>query len=274
MDISEKQHNFENMMKLAEYAADQHRERRNTIFRIFISYMTLLVIISGLILKYWGYAALEEVGWPLIIAISLFLVGIFITYWRWLVIFYQAADNDVRRRSFYLQKAQVISYYMSKDLSQDYSGCKFIYLNLGNRKSRKITEKCLFKQRSPDIWSNPEDCEKQKDCEENAPKPNVWDKPSLWVSLVCSRRINIFNYNSFMFEIIILSRVILIVLWRLSGLSVDTRGIKVFRGLPAERHIGTAYRQTCAIFCFRFSHFLFQIVWGIDSQRSFEEAQK
>ena len=38
---------FENTMKLAEYAANRHNERRQVIFRIFISYMTLLVAISG-----------------------------------------------------------------------------------------------------------------------------------------------------------------------------------------------------------------------------------
>ena len=43
--------NFENMMKLAEYTANRHNERRQVIFRIFILYMTLLVVLSGLIMN-------------------------------------------------------------------------------------------------------------------------------------------------------------------------------------------------------------------------------
>lgn len=156
----EQQLNFENMMRLAEYAAEQHKERRNTIFRIFISYMTLLVIIIGLIMKYWNYAVLEKDNLVFIAILFLgLLLPILIWYWRWLIVFYRAADNDVRRRSFYLQKAQVISYYMSKGLSEDFRGCEPIYLNLANRKSRKISEKCLFKQRNPDIC--PETCEEK-----------------------------------------------------------------------------------------------------------------
>ena len=43
--------NFENMMKLTEYAANRHNERRQVIFRVFILYMTLLVVLSGLIMN-------------------------------------------------------------------------------------------------------------------------------------------------------------------------------------------------------------------------------
>lgn len=154
--MKEQQRNFENMMRLAEYAADQHKERRSTLFRIFISYMTLLVVISGLIVRYWGYAALGEANVLFLGVIGGFLVCVFIIYWQWLRTFYRASDNDVRRRSFYLQKAQVISYYMTNNLGQCYNGCKKLYLNLGNGKSKEISEKCLFKQRDPDIYIHKE----------------------------------------------------------------------------------------------------------------------
>ena len=51
---------FENMVKLAEFAANRHNERRQVIFRIFISYMTLLVAISGLIMNKWDAHSLNQ----------------------------------------------------------------------------------------------------------------------------------------------------------------------------------------------------------------------
>ena len=53
--------NFENMMKLAEFGANSHTERRQVLFRIFISYMTLLVVISGLIMNNWEDDFIESV---------------------------------------------------------------------------------------------------------------------------------------------------------------------------------------------------------------------
>ena len=140
--------NFENMMRLAEYGANRHAERRQVLFRIFISYMTLLVVISGLIMNNWkdDFIESELFVW----GVSALLFGMLITYCRWLRMFYKASDYDVRRRDFYLTKAQVICYYMS-ELSQCYSGCKEVYLNLGNDGSYKISERCLFKKRHPDI---------------------------------------------------------------------------------------------------------------------------
>ena len=141
--------NFENMMRLAEYGSKQHTERRQVLFRIFISYMTLLVVISGLIMNNWKDEFIESKLF--VWGVSAFLFGMLITYFRWLTMFYKASDYDVRRRDFYLTKAQVICYDMSKELIQCYSGCKEVYLNLGNDGSYKISERCLFKKPYPDI---------------------------------------------------------------------------------------------------------------------------
>ena len=139
--------NFENMMRLAEYGANRHTERRQVLFRIFISYMTLLVVISGLIMNNWEDDFIESnlFVW----GVSVLLLGIFVCYWWWLVRFYKASDHDVRRRDFYLTKAQIICYYMSEKLSPCYSGCKNVYINLGGNKSYAISERCLFKRRGP-----------------------------------------------------------------------------------------------------------------------------
>ena len=88
--------NFDNMMKLAEYGADRHTERRQVLFRIFISYMTLLVVISGLILNNWEKNVLKE--GLFICGVSVLLIGMLSTYLPWLRKFYIASDYDVRRR--------------------------------------------------------------------------------------------------------------------------------------------------------------------------------
>ena len=166
--------NFENMLKLAEFGAKQHSERRQVIFRIFISYMTLLVVICGLIMKHWKDDIIEQ-NLFLIPAI-LFLFAMLVSYFLWLKTFYKAADYDVRRRDFYLVKAQVICYYMSECLNQHYSGCKQVPVNLGNRKNYQVSEKCLFKKRRPDI--NP------KLYAESPCPPTVSDNPHFWFHLL------------------------------------------------------------------------------------------
>ena len=168
--------NFENMLELAKFGADRHNERRQVLFRIYISYMTLLVVICGLILKHWNDDVLENYVFTIGVSIFLFLVGLF--YSQWLRIFYKASDYDVRRRDFYLSKAQVICYYMSECLSQYYSGCKQVDINLGGRRGYKISEKCLFKRRRPDIKT--ENYLDDPPHLDDPPDPTVWNNWHFW----------------------------------------------------------------------------------------------
>ena len=155
MSTQDELNNFKNMMRLAEYGAMRHTERRQILFRIFIAYMTLLVVILSLILKYVEVVKSDGFAGFTLFAI-IFLLGMLITYWKWLITFYHASDYDVRRRDFYLSKAQVINYHKSKGLGQCYSSCKKVYINLGNNGSYKLNERCLFEKRMPDII--PENC--------------------------------------------------------------------------------------------------------------------
>ena len=140
--------------------------------------MTLLVVISGLIMNNWKNEFIES--GLFVWGVSLLLIAMFCFYWRWLIIFYKASDHDVRRRDFYLTKAQVICYYMSEELSQCYSDCKNVYINLGGNKSYKISEKCLFKKRGPDI--NPKtDPDVNKEC---PPSPNVKCNPHFYFHFI------------------------------------------------------------------------------------------
>ena len=138
---------FENMMKLAEYGASRHTERRQVLFRIFISYMTLLVVISGLIMNNWKNEFIES--GLFVWGVSLLLIAMFCFYWRWLIIFYKASDHDVRRRDFYLTKAQVICYYMSEELSQCYSDCKMFTLILVVTKAIKLVRSTYLERGDP-----------------------------------------------------------------------------------------------------------------------------
>ena len=166
--------NFESMMKLAEFGAHRHNERRQVLFRIFISYMTLLVIIAGLIMRHWKDEPIESLWF--VIPVSGFLGVLLCFYKKWLRVFYTASDYDVRRRDFYLIKAQVVSYHMSKGLSKCYSDCEKVCINLANRNFYEISEKCLFDKRRPDI--NP-DIDPQT-CKACPPKPTVSGNAHFW----------------------------------------------------------------------------------------------
>ena len=69
------------------------------------------------------------------------------------------SDYDARRRSYYLTKAEVISYHMSKDLNSYYSACEKVYPYLANNKYLEIDEKRLFTDRKLH-FPEPEDTEK------------------------------------------------------------------------------------------------------------------
>ena len=164
--------NFENMMKLAEFGANSHRERRQVIFRIFISYMTLLVVTSGLIMNNLKdeeqFIEEDLFVWGVSVVLSLMLS----TYWLWLRRFYEASDFDVRRRDFYLTKAEVVSYHLSKKLDlKEYSSCDEILLNIGGNKGYLISEKNLFKKKRPDVQTTTN----SKICWKCPPLPTVWN---------------------------------------------------------------------------------------------------
>lgn len=67
-----------------------------------------------------------------------------------------ALINDVRRRDFYTEKAQCISYHLSRHPNAVFqpSWTETVSLNKGGGRSREpMTEKDLFNERRPDIIS-------------------------------------------------------------------------------------------------------------------------
>ena len=69
---------------------------------------------------------------------------------------------------------------MSKGLSQCYSDCENVPINLANQKNYEISEKCLFERRRPDI--NPGiDTEI---CPKCPPRPTVWGNRNFYFHLL------------------------------------------------------------------------------------------
>ena len=95
---------FQEMLQLAEFGAERLEGRRSVEFRIFISYITLLVLALYQLIKQQNSIGLE-LWWEGIIlyGLALFMHTIYVT---WQVGICIAMDNDSYRRNFYLKKAE------------------------------------------------------------------------------------------------------------------------------------------------------------------------
>ena len=149
--------NFQKMLGIAEFGAKRMEERRAFEFKIFISYITLLVLALYQLLKQNPisfksliYNLIEQEPTPFIslcegIALGILALGMHIIYVMWQVGVGIAMENDSYRRNFYLKKAQCIS------------GCSLKYEN----KKDKVDRKIVIIQRYPQqfnylwiIWEN------------------------------------------------------------------------------------------------------------------------
>ena len=148
---------LEKMLELAQFGAEGHRARWQVEFRIFISYITLLVIGLYQINKPENpmLKGIQDKNNPWLLVIPV-LVPILIHY---LYCFWQknisiALINDVRRRDFYTEKAQCLSYHLARHPNAVFqpSWTKTVSLNRGGRRSDEpITEVDLFNERHPNI---------------------------------------------------------------------------------------------------------------------------
>ena len=141
--------NFDKMLELAEFGAKRHNERRQNLFKAIIAYITLLVLALYYIFN--NKQAFDS--FIIILVVISLLVFIHLFYLKWLWTTSVASINDVRRRDFYLKKAEVLSYHLSQSRFSSFGPdpCKYVKLNMGSGKSWKITERCLFEMREPDL---------------------------------------------------------------------------------------------------------------------------
>ena len=157
--------NFDKMLELAEFGAKRHNERRQNYFRVIIAYITLLALALYQTIKNENELGLS--GWEVVfVTILLLFVHYFYLKWLWATLI--ASINDVRRRDFYLKKAESLSYHLSRNQFSDFypNPSKYVKINFGSGASWKITERCLFKMRGPKIIGG-------SFCEE-PPPPKYW----------------------------------------------------------------------------------------------------
>ena len=143
------------MVSIAELASNQHNDRRQITFRIAIGYTTLLALGIYLTTKPQSHGIVPtEFNMPWIF--SGLLAGMTFVYCWALRVLHVASNNDVRRRDFYLKKAECIVRHMSQNESTPFEPDpkdEYIIINLGVGKSKKpITERQLFNKKQPEIF--------------------------------------------------------------------------------------------------------------------------
>ena len=110
---------FQMMLQLAEFGAKRLEERRSVEFRIFISYMTLLVLALYQLVKQGNpiheffelFVQKDAISLEVWEGVGLYLLVLLmhIVYVTWQIGIGIAIDNDLDRKNFYLQKAENIS---------------------------------------------------------------------------------------------------------------------------------------------------------------------
>ena len=145
---------FERMLQLAEFGAKRHDERRQIEFRVFIAYVTLLVLAFSQIDK------VAELNFNKFILLILLIVVHF-SYVSWLSRMSRAQANEASRRNFYLKKVECILHHLWKNPCVPFTPRKNVYItvDLGreiDKKSEcsekgKISEYELFEQYEPPI---------------------------------------------------------------------------------------------------------------------------
>ena len=158
MNDAQDRSNLDHMLELAKYGAERHNERRHVEFRIFISYITVLGLIFYHAIKPEGAILQGQDDLILSIVLVIFLLTIHGFYFWWKRNFFIASINDVRRRDFYLLKAERLSDHLSQNSNTIFypSDTKMVWLNLAGGESAEMTERHLFKKENgPRIITQP-----------------------------------------------------------------------------------------------------------------------
>ena len=106
---------FDRMLCMADFGANRHDDRRTVEFRVFISYMTPLILAVYYAFKL-ECTVVQPVSWRIII-VGAFLYFLFIhlIYVLWQIGIAVAMANDAWRRNFYLKKAECILHHLSTE---------------------------------------------------------------------------------------------------------------------------------------------------------------
>jgi hypothetical protein len=137
--------NYQNMLDMAEFAATRMDQRKTVEFRIFISYMTPLILATYYAIKV-NPEYVVDVNWWAIVTLLIVLIGIHIMYISWQIRLSVAMCNDAQRRNFCLKKAECILHHLSKNTNTPFlPGDSIVKANIGYSKDGNLwTEKELF----------------------------------------------------------------------------------------------------------------------------------
>ena len=151
--------NFDKMLELAEFGAKRHDQRRQIVFRIAVAYLTLLVLGLYQVLKNEKFLRLDAF-WLIVFVILLPIIHYF--YIKWLLTTAKALINDVRRRDFYLMKAQLIAHHLTQSRFSSFSPnpCEEVIVNFASEMAWKTDERSLFKERVPTMIPGESSCKK------------------------------------------------------------------------------------------------------------------
>ena len=154
--------NFDRMLDLAEFGAKRHDQRRQIVFRIAVAYLTLLVLALYQTIKNEKMFS-GDASWLIIFVICLVVVHIFFSLW--LRTTFIAMINDVRRRDFYLMKAQIIAYYLTQSRFSSFTPApgEDVIVNFASERAWKTNERSLFKERGPTMIHRKTSCQKPGD---------------------------------------------------------------------------------------------------------------
>ncbi len=157
MNTTQDNRNLEHMLELSKLGADGHKERRELEFRIFVSYLTGLALLFYQINKPEDPILQKPDDFWITLALSIPLLLIHYIYCAWQRNIAVALINDVRRRDFYLLKAQCLSYHLSQNPNTEFQPRQYKthWINMGGGRSCKISEKCLFKKDAPKMIKEP-----------------------------------------------------------------------------------------------------------------------
>ena len=146
---------LDRMLCIAEFGAKRHDDRRTVEFRIFVSYMTPLILAVYYAFKLNCNHVLP-VSWCIIwVGAVLYFLTIHSIYVLWQVGVAVAMANDAWRRNFYLKKAECILHHLStKEDDSHFSPSddrnRTVKVNCGYEK-REWTEKELFDKSAPNV---------------------------------------------------------------------------------------------------------------------------
>ena len=178
MNNNQAKDNFQRMLDLAEFSAKRHNDRRSVEFKVFISYMTPLILTFYQVIKL-DSRLVSSVNWSLIIVGTIgYILGIHLVYVLWQIGIAIAMKNDGWRRNFYLKKAECILHHLENPDGPFDPSNDTVTVDCGYEKTQKRNFWQLFKHlyRTLKGWFRMTEKEKPQMTEKEKPQMTEKEK--------------------------------------------------------------------------------------------------